>query len=177
MAYQANIPAATDQISQSQMDIQGNFQALNPVIQGVIDLPPQIGNPASTTHNIIYAKNYTNTSQQEVFIENAAGTTFTPITAARKAAIGWTYLPSGLLMAWGVIGGSGNVTLLYSTITNFPGFTMTPFSFQLTPYRTTATPSFLVYLDSFTPGANTNLQLGVFFSGAAANAFFLVMGI
>lgn len=176
MSYNSNIPKATDQISQSQSDILGNFQALNPLIIGVVDFPPSAGTPASTGNNTLYAQLYAGTGLVELFVRNPTNTTQIPFTAARKAAAGWTYLPSGLLMAWSTISGSGAVTLLYSSIPSFPGFSNTPYVIQLTPRRTVVSPNFQVYVDAFTAGANTNLQLGVFFTVSSGNAGFLVIG-
>ena len=60
MAYQPNIPNASDQFSQSQMDIQGNFQSLNPVFMGInnyLYLPVQGSGPTTSgTQVALYAK-------------------------------------------------------------------------------------------------------------------------
>lgn len=41
------------------------------------------------------------TTNNELFIVKANGTTTTPLTASHQATTGWTYLPSGVLMKWG----------------------------------------------------------------------------
>lgn len=152
-AYQANIPQPTDQISQSQADILGNFQALSPLIDGIIDLPAQLANPAPTGNNIIFAKLYAPTGKEEVFIQNAAGTTNIPITATFPAGnAGWTYLPSGVLMCWNqgtILAGNSTVTVLFNTVPAFPGFTTSSLGIQLTRINNATSTNF-VQLQSYT---------------------------
>jgi hypothetical protein len=143
MAYQANIPQATDAMSQSQIDIQNNFGALQTLInvnhvdfassdQGKhkwVTFPVQGSAPSFAAgelglYNLAYAPTFTN----ELFLTNAVGTTY-PITASMVNGVnnsGWTYLPSGVIMVWGVgnIIAGGNLAVLYSSVTNFPGFTV-----------------------------------------------------
>lgn len=80
------------------------------------------------------------TTRKELYINKttAAGVlTQIPATAAKvtaSAAIpgaatsrGWTYLPSGALMVWGdgyTTAGAGFIAVLYSSVTGFPGFTI-----------------------------------------------------
>lgn len=101
MAYQANIPQPTDQLSKSQGDILGNFQALFPFIQGVIDIPASAADPATTGDNIIFAKLYSVTGNDEVYIQNEFAGINYPITASGNGNTGWTFLPSGILLKWG----------------------------------------------------------------------------
>lgn len=157
MVFQPNIPQATDQISQSQADILGNFQALDPLINGLINLPAQGANPAPTGNNIIFAKAYANTAGKiEVFIQNQAGTTNIPITATFPSGnAGWTYLPSGVLMCWNqgtILAGNSTVTVLFNTVPNFPGFTTASLGIQLTRINNATSTNF-VQLQSY-----TNLQ-------------------
>ena len=69
------------------------------------------------------------TGNPEIFVQRGTGTPY-PMTGyvlgGTNNGNGWTYLPSGLLMAWGrsTTGGSDHVTITYATeLTNFPGFT------------------------------------------------------
>lgn len=150
MVYQPNIPMETDQISQSQSDIQGNFQALDPFINGIFNLPVQGSFPA-TGNNVIFSKLYN--GNIEVFIQNPSGSKQIPITAQFVAGnAGWTYLPSGMLMCWnqGTIGaGNATVTVLFNTVPSFPGFTTSSLSIQLTRVHNTTSTNF-IQLDSFT---------------------------
>lgn len=124
MAYQANIPLATDQLSQSQGDIQGNFQAIgtwvpvdhtdfNSAIPGqhnFVTFPVQIVDPAvpSVASTVrLYNKAYDSGAgaRSEVFLQRTTGNPI-PVTAALTnssglGATGWTYLPSGVMIKWG----------------------------------------------------------------------------
>jgi hypothetical protein len=125
MAYQYNIPAATDQISVSQGDIQGNFQAL-----GAIAGNGNAGSPSLNSNagfNFVYSRNigaapayvagttkiwtqtYAPTTRGELFIGNdttpLAGI---PITASNFASPGYAYLPSGVLIKWGTVTVNGS---------------------------------------------------------------------
>lgn len=184
MAYQANIPQATDQLSKSQGDILGNFQFLNTIASGIFDAPVQGIAPTITAGDTgLYTFLNAGTGRNEMYIIDSTGATY-PITASTQSINGWTQLPSGIKVAWGQFSATGAATFLYSTIPAFPGFTGTPFSFQLTCVRTGVSPNAQVYLDSFTGGANTNLQLGVYvttltspFPTTTSSIRFLVLGV
>ncbi len=146
MAYQSTIPLATDQLSVSQGDIQGNFIALG-VIAGngnagsaslnatvgfnFLNMAVQGANPGFAAGRIgLYSLNNANTTQNELYINktNFAGVAQIPSTAsilgsATPAALsaGWTYLPSGLILKW-----SGNVVANGQTTINFPVNANTP---------------------------------------------------
>jgi hypothetical protein len=151
VVYQPNIPQPTDQISQSQGDILGNFQALDPFINGIFNLPPQGSPPAGTGNNIIYAMNYLGT--QQVFIQNAAGTTNIPITAQFVAGnAGWTYLPSGMLICWNqgtILAGNPTATVVFATVPSFPGFTTSSLNIQITRVNNATSTNFTT-IASFT---------------------------
>lgn len=163
MAYDSTIPNATDQISLSQGDIQANFTALGAIAgngnanSSSLDsnaglkwilLTPQTSPPAGTVfpaNSIALFSNVftTGTGNNELNVNHkdywSATTVATPMTAYvnNNAGItnGWTYLPSGLKIAWGfgVTGGGGTLAVLYSaSLTNFPGFSTFWTSPQLT---------------------------------------------
>ena len=115
MAYQANIPQANDKLSKSQADIQGNFQALstqlNPTNSTVL-FPTRVGDPTAIATTLqLYAKADANTvNGTGLFLRRATGasTLLTiPLTQFIANAVagnnnGYTYLPSGLLVQWGI---------------------------------------------------------------------------
>jgi hypothetical protein len=131
MAYQPNIPLATDQLSQSQSDIQGNFQAIKALVDvnhvdfanGVdfgkhnfVTFPVQSVAPvfAATEeglYNKVPAAPFPLTAVNELFINkrSGAGSVQIPMTASILStssspgfgSSGWTYLPSGILIKWG----------------------------------------------------------------------------
>jgi hypothetical protein len=118
MPWQPNKPLAGDLLSQSQADLQGNFQALDGVIDPTnptVKLGP-IGVLAPIAGKMqVYAANDPVTGHPQIYIEREQGAVEQPttinLTASNKtAASGWTYLPSGMQMFWGT-GTAGNNVL------------------------------------------------------------------
>lgn len=133
--YNQNIPNATDEQSQSQADIKGNFQALNPiVVTGQLPYLTLPVTPSTPTFGSgtdgVYNLNYSVTSLNELFIHKqtaSSGTAEIPFSASilstnlSPGADGWTYLPSGIILRWESGVGSGDVIM---TITpGGPAFT------------------------------------------------------
>jgi hypothetical protein len=124
MAWNPNIPQATDQINVSQGDILANFTALDPIFNGInnfISFPGLGGTPTFSAGNDgLYNINYATTSLNELFVhkQTAAGTANIPMTASILSTVAapaanatsWTYLPSGILLRWGQGSGTGTVT-------------------------------------------------------------------
>lgn len=104
MAYQPNIPHANDQFSQSQMDIQGNFQALYPIFMGVnnyLYLPVQGSDPTTSASQVaLYCKTGIEGTPQ-LFFRNASSGAVFEATGTLAASNGWSFLPSGMLIKWG----------------------------------------------------------------------------
>lgn len=140
MAYQANKPAATDRLKDSQSDIQGNFSAIKTLIdvnhgtfgdpnQGyhtVVTIPPQGGGTPVPPANMIniYADTSTLTSVTELFINRDAGSPV-EFTSSTQATNGWTRLPSGILIKWGTDSATRNTlsTITFPTGATIPAFT------------------------------------------------------
>lgn len=168
MAFLPNIPQPTDQLSISQGNILNNFTILGAIAGNAnpsstslnltsgfnwLYLPPQGAIPpagaAFTAGNIgMYSALNAATGFNELYINKTiAGPTVVqiPATAFRNnnvgATNGWTYLPSGLLIAWGTatIGATGLLTVNYAAaLTNFPGFSTFWTCPQLTRIRLAA---------------------------------------
>jgi hypothetical protein len=188
MAFNPNIPAPTDKLSQSQQDILANFQAIAPLFdqgtQQYIDLPVQPSAPTfSPGDEGIYNLNYTTTSLNELFVhkQTSAGTADIPMTASILSTVaapipgssGWTYLPSGLLLKWGQASGNGSATF---DTTSLPGPAFTGIiHVQLTPASGTAgDANFAVRL----VGINNPNQVLVYLSsrtstGAAPGSYYI----
>ena len=137
MPYNAQIPLSTDLLSTSQGDIQANFQALNTFLtvnhegfssadagkHKFVTFPLQAGNPAIAAGEIaLFNKNSTYTTFNELFIKNRAGTVYS-LTASLPATTGWCYLPSGLIMKWGVNAGNGATTIVFPVAATIPVLT------------------------------------------------------
>ena len=85
--------------------------------------------PAATELRL-YNINYATTGLSELFVRRDAGSAI-PFTAqALSAGQGWTFLPSGLLIKYGVLTGlsAGSHSQAYAG----PGFSANPYSVQLT---------------------------------------------
>ena len=111
MAYQANKPEATDKLSVSQGDIQGNFIAIDTYFGvdhadfGDADAGHHYFNQgAAPTASVatqvgIYAAALG--GSPELYINKTASQI--PFTKAVEAGTGYTYLPSGIILQWGPI--------------------------------------------------------------------------
>jgi len=160
MAYQNNIPQASDTISKSQQDLLNNFAAIQTLIEvnhgtfGASDegmhkfltFPVQSAAPTfALTQNGMYSKipasPLPQTGIEEIFVhkQSNAGVKEIPFTAstlstATPAALteGWSYLPSGLIIKWGAnVNGTGSAVISFPTGSNIPAFT-TCLNVQLT---------------------------------------------
>jgi hypothetical protein len=130
-----NIPASGDQKSVSQGQIQGNFQVLGSMVNGInnsILLERQTVAPTPTATQVgLYnlVSGVTNT----LMVKNGVGTPVDILTAGKNAN-GWCALPCGLYMVWGTVNvGHGAVaSYTFSTSAGFPGFSGIPYFVQAT---------------------------------------------
>lgn len=179
MAYNANIPQATDLLSQSQNDILANFTAIaalvavnhvqfNDADQGKhkwITFPQQGATPpggAGFTGSELglYNAVSTVTTKNELYVNktNQATVVQIPMTASILSTnsnpglnvSGWTYLPSGILMKWGQGSANGNTAFTFPVAATIPVFTNV-MSMQLcTAYSNVADGDGFVRLSTFT---------------------------
>ncbi len=143
--YTINIPQPGDNPSQSQDQILQNFQTLNTAFsvnhvafnnadQGKhnkISIPVN-GGAASTflvTEMGMQNRSAAPTSRPDIWLSRGTDAAY-PMTGYQNGGTtvnnGWTYLPSGLKMAWGVSTcvNAAVLTVVYAAqLTNFPGFT------------------------------------------------------
>lgn len=131
MPYQNNIPLAADQLSKSQGDINGNFQILGAIggIPGVnnssgINTAPGAGfnylfltagnNPPAgsvfANSNALFSSAVAGVNELFVNKNNQAGPVVVPFTRSVLSNTvpvnglpGWSYLPSGLIVKWGIV--------------------------------------------------------------------------
>ena len=148
ITYNALIPQATDQLSQSQPLILQNFTAIDQLIaidhatfasvnagfHNKVTLPTQTPQPTFPGTDIgLYAFIPTSaplTTVAELFVCKQDGTNV-PMTAAKQNARGYAMLPSGMVMKWGI-------TSTVGTAVSDSFDTTIPFS---AVYSMTATPS------------------------------------
>jgi len=138
MAYNSDIPQASDDPSQSQGQILDNFQELNTYLsvnhvdlndgdQGkhnFMQMPEQSSSPSTAANEgALYTIEGTYTSATELVFRRESNGDEIEFTGLLGSTNGWTRLPSGILLKWGTSTANG------STATNFPtGATIPVFS-------------------------------------------------
>jgi hypothetical protein len=157
-----NIPQAGQSLGSTRDLISQNFSVIDTAfsinhvpyndpsgLQGkhpLVQFPVQTTIPATITtgdislYNKLPAAPFPTTGTNELFLVKANGTTTIPITASHQATTGWTYLPSGILMKWGVtttISGGSPFAYLYPTGASIPAFSNV-FTVMLTPIDSTS---------------------------------------
>lgn len=123
MAYKPNIPAATDKLSVSQGDLQGNFQAIDDgssagfaknhvsltAVSDVgkhkkVDLTDQTSSPPTPDAGQIVLYNAddvgSGSGRKELWANNNSALVY-PITAGKRTAQGWARIGGGVYMIWG----------------------------------------------------------------------------
>lgn len=205
MPYQANKPLANDQLSQSQQDINGNFLVLgsiggnaNPNSDGINVAPgagfnylflqsvatPPLGT-AFGANNALFSSNLAATGKNELFINknNQAGNVNIPATASIlsntvpvNGLAGWSYLPSGLIIKWGIV----PVNNIGPTLQNFNAtvpFTNV-FAATLGPTDVGAAQAYTSSITALTVNSITvvNRRINNTATFAAANVYYFVIG-
>lgn len=153
MAFNYQIPRATDQLSQSQSDILANFAALGAIagnasassssLNGTVGFnwvffapqgaTPPAGSAFPADRVALYSFPNATTGVNELYVNrkdiNSLTSVQIPMTAyynnSAGSTNGWTYIPSGLKIAWGTknMGAGTSITVTYSAeLTGFPGF-------------------------------------------------------
>jgi hypothetical protein len=112
MPYQSTKPLATDQLNQSQADLAGNFTAIGTQLDpnnGIVKFPRQPADVATAATDVgLYAKLSTRTAQTELFFRKQNSGTVIEFTSALGNTVGWTRLPSGILLKWGQFTDAGD---------------------------------------------------------------------
>lgn len=124
MAYKPNIPAATDKLSVSQGDIQGNFQAIDDGNNNVgfafdhvgltqvsnvgkhkqvtlIDQTSSVPTFTATDAGVYNADDVASgTGRRELWWGSTSGTVNYPITAGKRTVAGWSRIGGGIYLIW-----------------------------------------------------------------------------
>lgn len=149
MAFNNNIPLATDRLSKSQADLLGNFVAIKTLVDQnhetfgsgsdgkhkFLQMPEQAaGGGIATLANEagLYARVGATSGVSELYFKReglAAATEGIAFTEGTNAVEGYTRLPSGLLIRWGERAGEDDFTLIRN---NAPFFNQI-FHVQITP--------------------------------------------
>lgn len=160
MAYNANIPNATDRFPASQPALLANFQEINTFVntnhgpfggatQGkhlFVEMPVQAITPVTIAGEVgLFSRTSTLTGVPElVYIPQSAGTPVEFTSKLANANAGWARFPSGILIKWGqAVAGVGDSTITFTVAATIPAF---------------ASPALNVYLQVLTtPGVDPNI--------------------
>lgn len=189
-----NVPLSGQNLDQTRVPINNNFSTIDAAFlvdhvdygvsgQGKHEKVTLVTNSGATfiaTEMGLFNNTAASTGNPEIFVQRGTGTPY-PMTGFRLGGTnngnGWTYLPSGLLMAWGrsTTGGSNNVTLTYSAeLTNFPGFTTINAFPNLSRISGPGSSTNFVTLTNYT---QTTFQVYASAGGTAVQFSWFVIGI
>lgn len=136
LVYDNAIPQATDALSTSQPQILTNFASIESWVDvdhvdfadanygqhNKVTFPVQSSAPSIAMGSIgLFNLNSSLTTNNELFITNSVGVSY-PVTADDAATTGWCYLPSGLLVKWGITAATGDDTITLPTAATIPVF-------------------------------------------------------
>lgn len=162
MPYDPNKPGPNDLLSNSQLDIQSNFQTANTVMnvnhypfdnvsgnQGkhkFVEMPVLAVKPAglAASEATLYSKTVSGTSQ--LFIVPGTSANEFQLTSMNNADFGtfgtspdgWSFFPGGLIVNWGTATKATDGAVTYSR-----NFTGDPYIVQLTTFENTNSRNFL----------------------------------
>ena len=167
MAYNPNIPQATDFQDQSQAQMLENFSLLQ-YASGGMTVFPKITAPTGTANQF---KMYNNTTDGNLYLLNGTGTPTNISGKSTASTSSWTYLPSGILVKWGFASGLsvGVTPLVFPTSGSTPVFSVCNFA-MLTPSGNTGS-TFSVYVSSVSP-----TQINVAVKTATAAVYWIAFG-
>ena len=159
--YTPSVPQAAQTISSTQAPIQSNFQAISDLVavnhtpfgsnaavpgtHATITFADQSAsvpsNPPSGQVNLY--NNIGSGSIAELYLQYPTGapgvpTNPIPITVG-SAGGGYTYLPTGIIMQWGIKTASSSGSVITSFDTTHAPFTSAPYAILVTPYGSSTT--------------------------------------
>jgi len=196
MVYTANIPASTDNPSQSQGQIQANFNSINTAFNlnhGHFDvvgeegkhlfmqMPVQASAPTTLINEgALYTRTSALTGVTELVYGRQSNGSQIEFTGFLGATDGWTILPSGLLLKWGqVAGGAGNNAVLFPVGATIPAYTTAIYSAFVSVVDSGATPNTFATLGSYIgfTGINVFCSQRTATTSSAATFNYFVIGI
>lgn len=204
MPYNANIPQATDAISDSQTDLLNNFQSINTFVnvnhvafddpnQGkhkFLQMPQQGAAPATAigeTALVTLASAFTTTQgagAPTLVYRNENNGVATEMTSGLLASPGWAFLPCGLLIKWGTLvvnaTGVGTAGLNGAGIPSF-GTSILAINCQVICRNGNLDPNIIVYPNSTTTtlstlGYNTVTRYNAGAAVLPASVYYYVIG-
>lgn len=199
MAYQNNIPMATDRLKDSQSAIQDNFAEIETLIirnHGDFGAPTEgrhtfvefptatpTGTTLTTPEVALYSKVGPTSTIPELFFQRSGLTADMgyAFTEGLNAATGYTRLPSGLLVKWGTATSSvGNFDLTYNPA-GTPNYTSTPFVCFVTSTFIAGTSATdfdrTVFFVGFNIGGANTFRVHKQNSGVSVPFSYLILGV
>lgn len=194
MPYYSNIPTANQKLKDSQPLLLANFTALNAFGNGYADFPVQGSTPTFGSGDTgLYTKqDNAITTKNEMYLhrQGTSGLLEVPFTASKMSdntaaasVNGWSYLPSGLLIKWGVFQSTqaaGTLNIVdVGTISGGPSYTQV-FQTYATPFwQGAATANFPVVTvtnQQDTLAGNFRCMFSSYTAGSTYTRY-LVMGV
>ena len=171
MAWNPNIPLATDPVDISQGDIQANFTALDPIFNGInnfIILPIQGSTPTTSASQVSLFSANDGSSNPQLFYGPPSTATAVNLTGSGQATNGWARLPSKILIKWGTT----NVPVNALTTVSFPAGSIPAFtSIFYLPFAISEWPKGHISQAS----TFSLIALGILSTALAFALFFMVM--
>ena len=170
MAYQQNIPQASDRLKDSQADLLANFQSIKTLIDvnhvtfdatgegkhKFVSLPEQGAAPTTLANELaVYSAQGAVNSVADLFFRRESDGSQINMTEGGLVTNGWSRIASGIIIKWG----ANSVTGTSQTITMSQGPAFgSIYSAQLTPRRVAGGVDTLVQMESLST-ANINLSV------------------
>lgn len=152
MPYNANIPQATDVLSQSQADILANFQDIFTLVgvnhvnfgavgagkHNFVTMPVQGASPATIAGELaLFSRTSAITGNPAMAWRQQTNGAVIEFTSAGSLVSGWFITPSGITVKWGTASATGAAAVNFPTIDGggqaIPAFTLAPVNIQFSP--------------------------------------------
>lgn len=138
MAYNSSIPQATDIPATSQADLLANFQAIKQLIDvnhatfshanegkhNLVSFPVQAALPTTAVGEVaLFSRTSAFSGIPELCVRFENNGAVSEFTSGLAATNGWTRLPSGILLKWGIGVANGDSTVTFPVAPTIPAFT------------------------------------------------------
>jgi hypothetical protein len=188
--YYPTIPQATDQISNSQPQIQNNFTSIMSLIDvnhgdfatsvagqhTYVQMTNQSMVPAVNNPDVgLYNYSQGGPGNNQMWVRKADGTPDVPMTASSQANVGWAYLPSGIILKWGFFNAPPGISFQeFPVASTIPVFSAV-FEVMITTLGLAANV-FVTSGGAITTGINVNATQRTTTNPAAASFAYLAIG-
>lgn len=191
-----NVPLSGQTLGNTRVSINTNFNVISDAFEvdhvaynaplgqqgkhNKVTMPVQGASPTTLANEVaLFSQTSTLSTVPEMALRRANNGTVIEFTSSLSAAIGWTRLPSGILLKWGNSIANGSTVYTFPVAATIPAFSQI-FSAQLTPNYGggTDTPNGAVRLQSFSTTSLTVFGSPRTTAGSQAVAYqYLAIGI